>query len=35
MIRSKSVASCVLMHAVTNGLLSAYVIVYNQWQYWQ
>ncbi len=35
MIRSKSVASCVLMHAITNGLLSAYVIVYNQWQYWQ
>lgn len=35
MIRSKSVASCVLMHAVTNGLLSAYVIMYNQWQYWQ
>jgi hypothetical protein len=35
MIRSKSVASCVLMHAVTNGLLSAYVIAYNQWQYWQ
>lgn len=35
MIRTKSVASCVLMHAVTNGLLSAYVIVYNQWQYWQ
>jgi len=35
MMRSKSVASCVLMHAVTNGLLSAYVIAYNQWQYWQ
>ena len=35
MVRSKSVASCVLMHAVTNGLLSAYVIGYNQWQYWQ
>jgi CAAX prenyl protease-like protein len=35
MIRSKSVASCVLMHAVTNGLLSAYVIAYDQWQFWQ
>jgi CAAX prenyl protease-like protein len=35
MIRTKSVASCILMHAVTNGLLSAYVIAYNQWQYWQ
>lgn len=35
MIRSKSVASCILMHAVTNGLLSAYVIATAQWQYWQ
>jgi CAAX prenyl protease-like protein len=35
MIRSKSVASCILMHAVTNALLSAYVIAYGQWQYWQ
>ena len=35
MIRSKSVASCILMHAVTNGLLSAYVIANGQWQYWQ
>ncbi len=35
MVRSKSVASCILMHAVTNGLLSAYVIATAQWQYWQ
>jgi uncharacterized protein len=35
MIRSKSVADCILMHAVTNGLLSAYVIAAGQWQYWQ
>jgi uncharacterized protein len=35
MIRSKSVADCVLMHAVTNALLSAYVISHGQWQYWQ
>lgn len=35
MIRSKSLADCILMHGVTNGLLSAYVIVYSQWQYWQ
>jgi uncharacterized protein len=34
MIRSKSVADCVLMHAVTNGALSAYVIAFGQWQYW-
>ena len=35
MIRSKSVANCILMHAVTNGILSAYVIATAQWQYWQ
>ena len=35
MIRSKSVADCILMHAVTNGILSGYVIASGQWQYWQ
>ena len=35
MIRSKSLGDCVLMHAVTNLLLSLYVIKYGQWQYWQ
>jgi hypothetical protein len=35
MVRSKSLADCILMHAVTNGLLSAYVIGWGQWQYWQ
>jgi len=35
MIRSKSVADCILMHAVTNALLSGYVIATAQWQYWQ
>jgi hypothetical protein len=35
MVRSKSVADCILMHAVTNLLLSIYVIAYGQWQYWQ
>ena len=35
MIRSRSVADCVLMHAVTNALLSAYVMHTAQWQYWQ
>lgn len=34
MIRTKSLADCILAHAVTNGLLSVYVIVYGQWQYW-
>jgi len=35
MIRTKSLGDCVLMHAVTNLLLSLYVIAYWQWQYWQ
>jgi CAAX prenyl protease-like protein len=35
MIRSKSIADCILMHAVTNAALSAYVIAAGQWQYWQ
>lgn len=35
MIRTKSLPDCILMHAVTNGILSAYVIAAGQWQYWQ
>ena len=35
MIRSKSLGDCILVHAVTNLLLSLYVIRYGQWQYWQ
>jgi len=35
MIRFKSVADCILMHAVTNAMLSAYVLNTGQWQYWQ
>ena len=35
MIRTKSLPDCILMHAVTNGILSAYVIARGQWQYWQ
>ena len=35
MVRSRSLANCILMHGVTNGLLSAYVITFSQWQYWQ
>jgi len=34
MIRTKSVGDCILMHAVTNAALSAYVIAKHQWQYW-
>ena len=35
MVRTKSVGNCILMHAVTNGLLSVYVVWMGQWQYWQ
>lgn len=35
MIRTRSVADCILMHAVTNLVLSGYVIATAQWQYWQ
>jgi uncharacterized protein len=35
MIRSKSLADCILMHAITNLALSIYVIGTAQWQYWQ
>lgn len=34
MIRTKSVADCILMHGVTNGVLSAYVLATGNWQYW-
>jgi CAAX prenyl protease-like protein len=33
-VRTRSLADCVLAHAVTNGLLSAYVLLTGQWQYW-
>jgi uncharacterized protein len=35
MIRSKSVADCILAHATTNAALSGYVLTTGQWQYWQ
>ena len=35
MIRTKSVADCILTHAVTNAALSGFVIATAQWQYWQ
>jgi len=34
MIRTKSLADCMLAHAVTNGILAAYVMASGQWQYW-
>jgi len=35
MIRTKSVADCILVHALTNACLCGYVILARQWQYWQ
>lgn len=34
MIRTKSVADCILMHGVTNAVLSAFVLMTGNWQYW-
>jgi uncharacterized protein len=34
MIRTKSLADCILAHAVTNACLAAYVVTRDQWQYW-
>lgn len=34
-IRTKSIADCILAHAVTNAALSWYIIAAKQWQYWQ
>jgi hypothetical protein len=33
-IRSKRLGDCILAHAVTNALLSAYVIAAGKWEYW-
>jgi CAAX prenyl protease-like protein len=34
MIRSKNIGDCMLAHAITNVCLAAYVLLFNQWQYW-
>ncbi len=34
MIRTRSLADCILAHAVTNGALAAYVVLAGAWQYW-
>ena len=33
-VRTHSLADCILAHATTNGLLSAYVLVSGHWEYW-
>ena len=32
-VRTRNLADCILAHAVTNGLLSAYVVSTGKWQY--
>jgi hypothetical protein len=34
MMRTRNVWDCILAHAVTNGVLAAYVVGAGQWQYW-
>jgi len=34
MLRTKSLADCILAHAVTNACLAVYVLRWDQWQYW-
>jgi CAAX prenyl protease-like protein len=34
LVRTRSLADCILTHAVTNGCLGIYVLGWNQWQYW-
>ncbi|MGA3026311.1 MAG: CAAX prenyl protease-related protein [Bryobacteraceae bacterium] len=34
MIRTKSLADCILAHAVTNAVLCAWVILAGRWEYW-
>jgi CAAX prenyl protease-like protein len=33
-VRTRNLADCILAHSVTNAVLSAYVLVTDQWQYW-
>jgi CAAX prenyl protease-like protein len=34
MVRTKSLADCVLAHGVTNGCLAGYVLAGGDWSYW-
>jgi len=34
MVRTKNLGDCILAHAVTNGVLSLYVIFGHKWEYW-
>jgi CAAX prenyl protease-like protein len=34
MVKTKSLGDCILAHAITNGCLSAYVLLSGKWEYW-
>ena len=34
MVRTRSLGDCILAHAVTNGLLAAYVLTTGRWEFW-
>ena len=34
MVRTKSLGDCILAHAVTNGVLSLFVMASGHWEYW-
>ncbi len=34
MVRTRNLWDCILMHAVTNGALAAYVVIGHHWEYW-
>jgi uncharacterized protein len=34
MVRTRSLGDCIVAHAVTNLILSLYVIGYGKWEYW-
>jgi uncharacterized protein len=34
MVRTKSLGDCILAHAITNGILCAYVVFFGEWRYW-
>jgi CAAX prenyl protease-like protein len=34
MVKTKSLGDCILAHAVTNGVLSVFVILSGRWEYW-
>ncbi len=34
LVRTRSLADCILAHGVTNTCLAVYVLVFSRWQYW-